>query len=316
VSQTIAITVEDPQGNSPPNVEAAALPGSGKAPLDVLLTAEGSDPDDDAITYAWDFGDGSTVAKGRRARHTYTRTGTFTATVTVTDEAGATATDTVAIVVGDPAANQAPTVMAAADPAGGTAPLTVSLTAAGSDPDGDAMSYTWNFGDGGQAGGPKVTHTFTAAGSYTVTVTVRDAAGGIGTATLTVVVAAPLQAAGAPPAGSRASAAAIVSIERPTVAAFARRGLKASVRCGPAGTARASVLVSRAAAKRLGLRGRRLGSRSVTCSAGETVPIRVRPSRAVRERLADRRGALRVTLRLAPDAARTVQRAVKLRAAW
>jgi cytochrome c len=312
VSQTIAISVDDPPGNRPPSVEAAAAPGSGKAPLDVVLTAQGSDPDGDAITFAWDFGDGSLPAKGRRARHTYTRTGTFVAKVTVTDEAGAAATDTVSIVVGDPAANQAPTVDVAADPVGGTAPLKVSLTAAGSDPDGDAMSYTWDFGDGGQAGGQRVTHTFTAAGSYTVTVTVRDASGGTGAATLTIVVGAPLRAAGAPSAGSQA--AAIVSIDRATVRAFARRGLKAAVRCGPAGKTRASVWVSRAAAKRLGLRSRRLGARSVTCSAGEAVPIRVRPSRAVRKRLSSRRGALRVTLRLSPDGGRRVARAVKLRA--
>ena len=94
------------------------------------------------------------------------------------------------VVVGDPADNQAPTVqVAAADPVGGPAPLKVNLSAAGDDPEGGPVSYVWSFGDGGAAGGPKVTHTFTSAGSYTVTVKVTDTAGATGTATLTVVVA-------------------------------------------------------------------------------------------------------------------------------
>jgi cytochrome c len=313
VSQTIAIAVSDPPGNRPPSVDAAAAPRSGHAPLDVVLTAEGTDPDGDALTYAWDFGDGSATAQGRRARHTYTHSGTFTARVTATDAAGATASDTVDVVVGDPAANQAPTVVAAADPAGGTAPLKVSFTADGSDPDGDALSYAWNFGDGGQGGGQKVTHTFAAAGSYAVTVTVRDAAGGTGVATLPVVVTAPLRAAGAPPAAA-AKGAAIVSIAPATVASLARRGLKASVRCGPAGTARASLWVSRAAAKRLGLPSRRLGSRSVACAPGKTVTIRVKVSRAARKRLAGRQAALRVGFRFMPDGAATLKRTIKLQA--
>ena len=279
----------------------------------MVLTAEATDPDGDAVTFAWDFGDGSDPAKGRRARHTYTRSGTFIARVTATDEAGATATDTVQVVVGDPAANQAPTVVAAADPVGGTAPLKVSLTAAGSDPDGDALTYAWDFGDGNQAGGKKTTHTFAAAGSYTVTVTVRDAAGATGTATLSIVVAAPLRAAGAAPAVSKQSvAAAIVSVERATVASFVRRGLAAEVRCVSGGRARASVWASAAAAERLGLRSRRLGARSLACAAGETVTVHVRASRAARKRLAGRRAALRVSLRLAPEGGAAVRRSVRL----
>ena len=139
-SQAIAITVTDPPGNRAPQVEAAAVPASGRAPLDVLFTAAGTDPDGDALTYAWDFGDGSAAATGRRARHTYTTNGTFEAKVTVTDRAGATASATVTVVVGNPPDNQAPTVVAAADPAGGTAPLKVNFSAAGTDPDGDPLS--------------------------------------------------------------------------------------------------------------------------------------------------------------------------------
>ena len=315
-SATIAIAVADPPGNRAPQVEAAAVPASGQAPLDVVFTAAGTDPDGDALSYAWDFGDGSDEVRGRRARHTYTRTGTFTATVTATDAAGATGSATVDVVVGDPASNQAPTVQIAADPVGGAAPLRVSFSAAGDDPEGGALSYVWDFGDGGSAGGPQATHTFTAPGSYTVTITVTDTAGATGVATLAVVVAAPrLAAAGGPPAAIVApKRAAIVKVEPATVAAFARRGLVASVRCGAAGEARASLWVSRAAARRLGLASRRIGARAVACAGAQTVAVRIRPSRAARKRLAVRTRALRVSLRFAPEGAGAVERSVRLRA--
>jgi cytochrome c len=184
-SATVAVSVRDPGA---PTVQALASPSSGPAPLAVDLTATGVDPDGGPLTYWWAFGDGSDVMSGRRVRHTYTAPGTYTARVTASDRAGSTATDTVEIVVSDPPGNRPPTVEAAADPASGVAPLRVRFSAAGSDPDGDALSYVWNFGDGGQASGAKPRHTFARAGTYTVTVTARDAAGATGSATVTVVV--------------------------------------------------------------------------------------------------------------------------------
>ena len=83
----------------------------------------------------------------------------------------------------------APPVTAAisADTLSGTAPLTVSFSAAASL--GAVVSYDWNFGDSATASGSTASHVFTTAGTHTVTLTVADSQGLISTATVAVAVA-------------------------------------------------------------------------------------------------------------------------------
>ena len=61
----VEVTVDDPPGNVPPTVQAAATPRSGAAPLRVSFTSAATDPDGDQVSTVWDFGDG-----GRRAVRT------------------------------------------------------------------------------------------------------------------------------------------------------------------------------------------------------------------------------------------------------
>ncbi len=68
--------------------------------------------------------------------------------------------------------NSAPTVTLNASTLSGTAPLSITFTANASDPDGDALSYTWSIA--GAADAPTASQTFNEAGSYPVTVTVSD----------------------------------------------------------------------------------------------------------------------------------------------
>jgi probable HAF family extracellular repeat protein len=59
-----------------------------------------------------------------------------------------------------------------------------------SDPDGDALSYTWDLGDGTRASGqvPPTSHMYADDGSYTVTLTVSDGRGESDTKTTSVAV--------------------------------------------------------------------------------------------------------------------------------
>ena len=190
-TKEVVVTVTAP-GVEPPTVELAADVSAGPAPLPVRFSATGHDPDGAAaqLRYAWDFGDGG-ASFARAPSHTYRQKGTYQAKVTVTDPSGATASKTLQIVVADPPGNVSPHVEAAALPRSGAAPLEVQLSAAGTDPDGDALTYSWDFGDGSpSAPGPVATHTYARAGSYTATVTAVDGHGGSAAATVEIVVAA------------------------------------------------------------------------------------------------------------------------------
>lgn len=76
-------------------------------------------------------------------------------------------------------ANRAPTANASADKTSGENPLTVNFSGAGStDPDGDSLTYSWNFGDGTTGTGLNVQKTYNNAGTYKVVLTVSDGRGG------------------------------------------------------------------------------------------------------------------------------------------
>jgi PKD repeat protein len=68
-----------------------------------------------------------------------------------------------------------------------------------SDPDGTVTSYAWNFGDGTTvpaSSSATASHTYAASGSYSITLTVTDNGGAIGTKTITKSVAPGGQAIG------------------------------------------------------------------------------------------------------------------------
>ena len=87
-----------------------------------------------------------------------------------------------------PAANHAPqpAIAAAASVQAGQA-LGFDASAS-TDADGDALVYSWDFGDGSHGGGARLAHIYSAAGSRTVTLTVADGKGGVVTTTHSIDV--------------------------------------------------------------------------------------------------------------------------------
>lgn len=71
--------------------------------------------------------------------------------------------------------NQAPIVQASANPTEGNPPLVVNFSSQGTiDPEGQSLTYNWNFGDGTNSTSANPTKTYNAKGMYTVQLTVSD----------------------------------------------------------------------------------------------------------------------------------------------
>ncbi|WP_230423890.1 PQQ-dependent sugar dehydrogenase [Streptomyces radicis] len=83
----------------------------------------------------------------------------------------------------------APIAQASGDPTSGAAPLDVRFSSEGStDPDGETLSYAWDFGDGATSTEPNPSHTYTENGDYTAELTVTDAGGLTASASVPITV--------------------------------------------------------------------------------------------------------------------------------
>ncbi len=95
--------------------------------------------------------------------------------------------------------NKPPTASIDASPVSGQAPLNVTFTGSGSDPDGSVVSYSWAFGDNTTASGASVSHLYGSAGTFHVTLTVTDDSGATASASRDVTVSAPASPPPPPP---------------------------------------------------------------------------------------------------------------------
>jgi cytochrome c len=90
-------------GNRTPIARATGTPSSGTTPLTVNFSSAGSsDPESTPLTFAWNFGDG-TSSTAANPTHTYSARGQFNAQLTVTDPTGRSASATVVITAGNTA---------------------------------------------------------------------------------------------------------------------------------------------------------------------------------------------------------------------
>ena len=96
-SETVSIDASAP--NEAPVAKFVVTPPTGKAPLNVTLTSDGSyDPDGAIGNRHWTFSDGGDYW-GTTAFHTFNRPGTFTVTLTVFDNDNATGSSSQTVVV-------------------------------------------------------------------------------------------------------------------------------------------------------------------------------------------------------------------------
>jgi len=161
-----------------------AAPTIGDIPLDVRFSANASGGGTPYL-YSWDLnGDGLEDETRKDFTYTYQQPGDYNAMLTVTDAAGTIRSQIVTITAIQ--TNQSPI----ADPGGPYKGIvTVPLQFDGSkssDPDGDPLTYSWNFGDGGTGSGVNPSHIYINPGVYTVMLTVLDGRGGSHTAQTTV----------------------------------------------------------------------------------------------------------------------------------
>jgi PKD repeat protein len=157
----------------------------------IVFDASGSsDPDGTVVLYEWDLDNDGQYDDATGVNPNYTWNDDYSGTIglKVTDNDGLTDTDSTAVTVN----NVAPTADAGGDQTV-TAGDTVNFTGSMTDPGWlDTHTYEWDFdaSDGIQvdATGQTPTYIYYDAGVYTVTLTVADDDGGVGTDTLAVTV--------------------------------------------------------------------------------------------------------------------------------
>jgi PKD repeat protein len=171
---TVPVTVAEPSGNAAPTPTLAVSCNG------LICTASASgtvDPNTgDTVLNSFDWGDGSAVAAASTATsatHTYAAGGTFTVKLTSADGWGKSASATKAVQLAVPAGNQAPNGTFTVSCTGQACTVNSSGTA---DPDGDGVTYSWNWGDNTAAstGAAPAAHTYGASGTRTITLTVTD----------------------------------------------------------------------------------------------------------------------------------------------
>ena len=155
-------------GNTPPVAAFTGSPLSGPVPLSVQFASQSTG---DINSHQWDANNDGTIDGGTYTyNHTYTEAGTYTVSLTVVGPAGTdsiTKTDYITVNVLPPNADFEATTTS------GTPDLRVQFI-------NNSLRYTqstWDFGDGNTSTDANPMHTYTAVGSYDVSLDVLGEGG-------------------------------------------------------------------------------------------------------------------------------------------
>jgi gliding motility-associated-like protein len=132
-----------------------------------IFTDQSSIQSGNITAWSWNFGDNTTSAQ-QSPSHTYVNAGTYQVSLTTTSNNGCTNTVTIQVVVNPlPQAAFTNTSVCVGSPTNFTDQSTIST--------GNINSWAWNFGDNSTASTQNPSHTYAAAGTYTVTLVVNSA---------------------------------------------------------------------------------------------------------------------------------------------
>lgn len=132
------------------------------------VDASASSDDRGIASYDWTFGDGG-AGTGVTTTHIYSASNTYTVTLTVTDNIGQTNSASKSVIILDNPPTASFTVILSG--------YTTSVDASASSDDFGITSYAWNWGDSTSGSGKTATHTYSAPGTYSITLTVTDTVG-------------------------------------------------------------------------------------------------------------------------------------------
>ena len=177
---TVSLTVSGPGGSdqhmevdlvsvgappAPPVAQFVAGSVSGPAPFTVCFFDQSLG---DVTSLHWNFGDGTTADDDPSPMKVYSVPGNYTVSLTASGPGGS---DTVTLVdyINVQVPPPPPTADFTGSPTNGAIPLGVNFTAVTTGP---ITSYNWDFGDGNTSTAANPSHTYTAVGTYNVTLTV------------------------------------------------------------------------------------------------------------------------------------------------
>jgi len=205
-AQSAPVSVTTPAAHTAPTANAG-LSQSGSVGSAVTFNGSGTAYGATIVSYNWTFGDGAS-ASGQSVSHAYTSAGTYTVTLTATDNLGASGSATTTATITNSV--HAPPTANAGSSQSGSVNGAVTFSGSGTAYNGATItSYGWTFGDGTSASGQSVSHTYTNAGSYTVTLTVIDSLGASGSASTTATITHTAPTANAGPSQSARAGGAV-----------------------------------------------------------------------------------------------------------
>lgn len=186
----VKIKIEQDLQNTTPPFAVIDGPTTGKTGDPLSFSGRRSQSFSPITDYQWNFGDGTT-GRGQDVSHAFSQAGSYSVILTVVAQNGLRSSDNLIVRVDDPLTGAEAPVAVISAPGQGQTGQPVTFDASQSTAKNPIVSWQWNFGDGANANGPTVPHSFSAPGSYNVTLTVTDNQGQANTANHVITIADP-----------------------------------------------------------------------------------------------------------------------------